>query len=156
MSEFDVKTDYYAVLGVPSTASADEIQKAYHALAARYHPDKHQGNELEDLAREKLTQLNAAFSVVGNPERRARYEAARRGEIPGGGGRAPAQGGGGSDPVKTTRIVLIVVAVLAVLFFGRRLVGPLGEILFAKWRVTLIIAAVVAGVILLPRILKKR
>ena len=78
MSEFDIKIDYYAVLGVPPTASGDEIAKAYHALAAKYHPDKHQGNELEDLAKEKLTQLNAAFSVVGNADRRARYDSARR------------------------------------------------------------------------------
>jgi curved DNA-binding protein CbpA len=71
--------DYYAVLGVSPTASQAEIAKAYHTLAARYHPDKHQGNELEDLAREKLTQLNEAHRVLKDPELRASYDAARRG-----------------------------------------------------------------------------
>jgi curved DNA-binding protein CbpA len=150
VSEFDPKVDYYAVLGVPSTASEDEIQKAYRALAAKYHPDKHQGNELEDLAREKLTQLNAAFAVVGNPAVRARYDAARRGVAP----TQPGVSGTAADPLKTARTILIVVAVLAALFFGRRLVPRLGELMFARWRVTLIVAAIVAGLVFLPRVLR--
>jgi hypothetical protein len=150
VSEFDVKIDYYAVLGVASTAGEDEIQKAYHALAAKYHPDKHQGNELEDLAREKLTQLNTAFFVVGNPERRARYDAARRAGRasypPEQGAPAGPPGGARTDPFNIARVVLIVVAVLAALRFGLPLVrNP---------RVLAIVVAAIAAVWFLPRIIR--
>jgi curved DNA-binding protein CbpA len=153
VSEFDIKIDYYAVLGVAPTASEDEIQKAYRALAAKYHPDKHQGNELEDLAKEKLTQLNTAVSVIGNPERRARYDAARR--------TGPAAGipegtGTSQDPIKAVRTVLIVVAVLAALFFGRRIVLRLGELMLSRWQITLIAAALIGGFVFLRRALKKK
>jgi curved DNA-binding protein CbpA len=67
---------------VAPRASQDEIAKAYHTLAARYHPDKHQGNVLEDLARDKLIALNEAFAVLRTPAVRARYDAARRGMSP--------------------------------------------------------------------------
>jgi curved DNA-binding protein CbpA len=69
--------DYYDILGVPRTASPADIKKAYRALAARYHPDKHRGNELEDLARDKLKELNEAYGVLSNPQQRARYDSAR-------------------------------------------------------------------------------
>jgi curved DNA-binding protein CbpA len=114
--------DYYAVLGVPPTASQADIGKAYHALATRYHPDKHQGNELEDLAREKLIQLNEAHRVLRDPEIRASYDAARRGAPsaarPGGTTvrRAP-------SPSSTLRglayIVLLLIAIPIVLRFVR-------------------------------------
>lgn len=152
MSEFDSRTDYYAVLGVPSTASPDEIQKAYHALAAKYHPDKHQGNELEDLAREKLTQLNSAFAVVGNPERRARYDAARRAGAgapppdPGPPTAGSSGGGGARNPYNVVKIALIVLAVLAALRFG----APL----LRNPRLLAIIVAAIAAVWFLPRVIR--
>jgi len=153
VSEFDIKVDYYAVLGVAPTASEDEIQKAYRALAAKYHPDKHQGNELEDLAKEKLSQLNTAFSVIGNPERRARYDAARRA---GTASSPQAQPTEPTDPIKSVRIALIVVAVLAALFFGRRIVMRLGELMLSRWQITLIAAALIGGFVFLRRVLKKK
>ncbi|HUT77470.1 MAG TPA: J domain-containing protein [Polyangia bacterium] len=67
------------MLGVGPRASSAEIKKAYHSLAARYHPDKHQGNPLEDLARDKLTQINEAFRVLEDQQLRRAYDAARTG-----------------------------------------------------------------------------
>ena len=67
---------------MPHTASQSEIKKAYRTLAARYHPDKHKDNELEDLAREKLAQLNEAYETLKDPRKRADYDAALKGHIP--------------------------------------------------------------------------
>ncbi|MCK9464016.1 MAG: J domain-containing protein [Proteobacteria bacterium] len=144
MSEFDPGIDYYAVLGVGSFASADEITRAYRALAAKYHPDKHQGNDLEELAKEKLAQINAAFAVIGNPERRARYDDARRG------GRASQPPGGGAPPSaappRQGRTGLYVLLALAGLLLALRFVrNP---------RTLLIIAAVIAAIWLAPRIVR--
>ena len=149
MSEFDPKIDYYAALGVGSTASQDEILKAYHALAGRYHPDKHQGNDLEDLAKEKLTQINAAFAVIGTPERRARYDAARRGgraSYPPEGAAGSAGGRPGPDQPKPMRTGLYILLAVAGLLLALRFVrNP---------RTLLIIAAVVAAIWLVPRAIK--
>ena len=57
-----------------SAASADEIRSAYRSLVRRYHPDKHQKNELKDLAVEKLTGLNSAYETLSDPHRRAAYD----------------------------------------------------------------------------------
>jgi curved DNA-binding protein CbpA len=146
LGEFDPKVDYYGVLGVGSTASGDEILKAYHALAARYHPDKHQGNELQDLAKEKLTQINAAFAVVGNAERRSRYNAARRGgrgSYPPAGGATGTPGGARTESPKSMRTGLYILLAVAALLLGLRFVhNP---------RTLLVIAAVVAAIWLVPR-----
>jgi len=150
LSEFDPRIDYYAALGVGSTASGDDILKAYHALAAKYHPDKHQGNDLEDLAREKLTEINAAFAVVGNPSLRARYDAARRSGrasyTPGGGGAASDGGRPRAEVSSTLRTVLIVIAVLVAL--------PLVLRFLRNPRLLLIIAAVLAALWLGPKIVR--
>jgi len=63
---------------VAPSASEKEIAKAYRSLAARYHPDKHQGNELEDLAKEKLVALNEAYRVLSDRRLRASWDADRR------------------------------------------------------------------------------
>jgi molecular chaperone DnaJ len=60
--------NYYDILGVSKTASADEIKKAYRKLAHQYHPDKGQGNE------EKFKQANEAYQVLSNAEKRAQYD----------------------------------------------------------------------------------
>jgi curved DNA-binding protein CbpA len=67
--------DPYAVLGVAHTATPDEIKAAYRELVAKYHPDRHQGNPLEGLAADKLAELNRAYEVLSDPERRAAYDA---------------------------------------------------------------------------------
>lgn len=64
--------DYYQILGVNNTASADDIKKAYRRLAMQYHPDRNHGNEA--WAHEKFKEINEAFGVLGNPETRSRYD----------------------------------------------------------------------------------
>ena len=66
--------DPYSVLGLARTASEAEIRAAYHALVAKYHPDRFQGNPLEDLANEKLVAINRAYEILSDPARRAAYD----------------------------------------------------------------------------------
>ncbi|NCA80766.1 MAG: hypothetical protein EOM76_11400, partial [Sphingobacteriia bacterium] len=54
----------YNVLGVPNTASDDEIKQAYRELARKYHPDKYINNPLADLAQDKMKQINEAYDMI--------------------------------------------------------------------------------------------
>ena len=65
------KRDYYEVLGVTKSASADDIKKAYRKLAIQYHPDKNPDNpEAED----KFKEAAEAYEVLSNPEKKQRYD----------------------------------------------------------------------------------
>jgi curved DNA-binding protein CbpA len=68
--------DPYAVLEVPRGAAIREIRAAYRALGARYHPDRHQGNPLEELAAARMVEINRAYELLSDPERRAAFDAA--------------------------------------------------------------------------------
>ena len=71
------KKDYYEVLGVKKDASADEIKKAYRALAKKYHPDK---NPNDKVAEEHFKEIQEAYDVLGDPPKRAEYDQLRDAE----------------------------------------------------------------------------
>jgi molecular chaperone DnaJ len=66
------KRDYYEVLGVARTASADEIKRAYRKLAMKYHPDRADGDKA--AAEAKFKECSEAYEVLSDPEKRRRYD----------------------------------------------------------------------------------
>lgn len=81
------KRDYYEVLGVSKTASADEIKKAFRKLAVKYHPDKEGGDEA------KFKEINEAYEVLKDQQKRQRYDQFGHAGVGGNGG-----GYGGGNP----------------------------------------------------------
>ncbi len=65
------KRDYYEVLGVAKTATAEEIKKAYRKKAIQYHPDKNPGDK---EAEEKFKEAAEAYEVLSDPQKRQRYD----------------------------------------------------------------------------------
>lgn len=63
--------DYYEILGVPREASAQEVKRAYRKLALQHHPDK---NPADPTAEEKFKEAAEAYSVLSDPDKRARYD----------------------------------------------------------------------------------
>jgi len=70
-----MEQDFYQILGVDQNASVKQIKEAYRNLAFKCHPDKNQGNP---EAAEKMKQVNEAYAVLSNPEKRREYDAMRR------------------------------------------------------------------------------
>src|SRR3954463_75002 len=87
--------DPYSVLGVERKASADEIKKAYRKLARQYHPDR---NPDDAKAEERFKEIQSAYDIVGDPDKRKQYD---RGGIffgsRGRGGGPSARGGRGGS-----------------------------------------------------------
>ena len=75
--------DYYECLGVGKSASADEIKKAYKKLALKYHPDRNPGDE---AAVEKFKEASAAYDVLSDADKRARYDRFGHAGVNGAGG----------------------------------------------------------------------
>ena len=65
-----IKQDYYEVLGVPRNASDEEIKRAFRRLAKLHHPDRNR----EPGAEEKFKEINEAYQVLSNPDKRRRYD----------------------------------------------------------------------------------
>ncbi|MDE1761762.1 MAG: DnaJ domain-containing protein [Candidatus Micrarchaeota archaeon] len=62
--------DYYHVLGVQKSASADQIKKAYRELALKYHPDRNKDKGAED----RFKEINEAYAVLSDPQKRQQYD----------------------------------------------------------------------------------
>jgi molecular chaperone DnaJ len=98
--------DFYAVLGVSSSASQDEIKKQYRRLAAKHHPDK---NPNDTKSAERFKEISEAYTVLGDAEKRKQYDDMRRlgafggfggargGPRPSSGGARPSGGGAGDQ-----------------------------------------------------------
>ena len=65
------KRDYYEVLGITKGAGEDEIKKAYKKMARKYHPDLNPGDK---EAEEKFKEVNEAYEVLSDPNKKARYD----------------------------------------------------------------------------------
>ena len=86
------KRDCYDVLGVPRSASKDDIKKAYRKLALKYHPDKTKGNKTSE---EKFKEASEAYHILSDDKRKTNYDQFGHAAFEGGAGGG--QGFGGFD-----------------------------------------------------------
>ena len=88
------KRDYYEVLGVNKSASAEEVKKAYRKSALKYHPDK---NKDDKVAESKFKEASEAYHILSNKERRTNYDQFGHAAFEGGANRGPGGGFGNFD-----------------------------------------------------------
>src|SRR5216684_833399 len=74
----DSLKDYYALLEIAPTSSADEVKRAFRSQIARYHPDKvqHLGKEFQAMAADRAAELTEAYRILSDVGRRAEYDRA--------------------------------------------------------------------------------
>jgi molecular chaperone DnaJ len=98
------KRDYYEVLGVDRSASAEEIKKAYRKMAVKYHPDKNPGDK---AAEENFKEIGEAYEALSDPQKRAAYDQYGHAAFDRSRGFGGARGGGGGfhDPFEIFREV---------------------------------------------------
>ena len=89
------KTDYYDILGISKTASADEIKKAYRKQALEWHPDRHKDDK--EAAEKRFKEINEAYQVLSNPEKKAAFDQYGHAAFTPGGGNPFAGGFGGQS-----------------------------------------------------------
>jgi len=73
------KANYYEVLGVAMDVSGEEVRRAYHRLALKWHPDKHRGDD--GTASRVFQRVSQAYETLGDPARRAEYDAAAEWDV---------------------------------------------------------------------------
>jgi len=73
--------DYYQILGISDNASQEDIKRAFRKLAFKYHPDTNPGNEKQ--AEERFKEINEAYCVLGDKDKRQQYDFARKGQFAG-------------------------------------------------------------------------
>lgn len=88
------KRDYYDVLGVSKSSSAEEIKKAYRKLAIKFHPDK---NPNDKTAEDKFKEAAEAYEILSNPEKKQRYDHYGHAGVGGASGNGGGYGGGGMN-----------------------------------------------------------
>ena len=71
--------DYYQILGVPQDASRGDIKRAFRKLAFKHHPDTNPGNEKQ--AEEKFKEINEAYGVLGDKNKKQQYDLTRKGQF---------------------------------------------------------------------------
>jgi curved DNA-binding protein CbpA len=114
--------DPFEILGVRPDATPEQIRAAYREQVARYHPDKHRGNPLEELAASRLVEINRAYEILSDDARRAEYEAERRRRPP---SRSPAPSASGTPVAAPTganvvmKLVRSLGLLVTLLFFLR-------------------------------------
>lgn len=148
--------DAYAVLGVARNATADQIKAAYRDLAAKYHPDHHQGNPLEDLAAAKLADTNRAYEILSDPQRRAAYDASSSARPDPGASPLHPTGSGRVRWLGLLGLLLLLPLLIRLVIFVARMLIRVGSEGFAAVRGTplllvLVVMVMAAAIVMLVR-----
>ena len=141
--------DPYSVLGVGRAATDAEIHAAYLALVAKYHPDRHQGNPLEELAGAKMVEINRAHEILSDPARRAAYDSGGAGAAGLGPGYSP--GSISRKHARWLQIVALLFMLPLLIRFGSLLVSQIVRLVRGALEVTNLMRGtpLAAGLVLL-------